>query len=85
MAGRTRKAAAEQPQGTTTGEGLTEHPSTSPETLETATEGAPEARYGDPREAQAEGYDERPYADALTPEHAETLAAAGQHPDQQEV
>lgn len=84
MAGRTRRTAAQQPQDTATGEGLTEHPTVSPETVETATEGAPEAKYGEPREMATEDYAERPYADALSPEHADTLRQVGQHPDQQE-
>lgn len=76
------RAAADQPQGTDTGEGLTEHPASTPDPLETATADAPEdVQYGEPREVQVGDYAERPYADALTPEHAEKLRAVGQHPD----
>ena len=34
-------------------------------------------------QAPVEQYAERTYADALTPEHAAVLRAAGQHPDQE--
>lgn len=83
MAGRGTRKTTDQPQGTDTGEGLTEHPTVTPDALETATDGAPEGvKYGEPREAQVEDYTERPYADALSPEHAEVLRGAGQHPDE---
>lgn len=62
----------------------TEHPVEQTDTLETATEDAPESlSYGEPRLADVgEDYTERPYADAITPEHAERLREYGQHPDQ---
>lgn len=51
--------------------------------MESAIADAPQGKYGDTAEAPVGDYPERPYADALTPEHAEVLRAAGQHPDQQ--
>lgn len=51
--------------------------------VDTATADAPEGlQYGEPRLADRDG-EARPYADALTQEHAEVLREAGQHPDQQ--
>lgn len=49
----------------------------------TATDDAPEGvRYGEPRLDES-SHEERPYASALTPEHAQVLRDAGQHPDEQ--
>lgn len=56
-------------------------PAVTEQAMETATDGAPSGEYGDPAEAPVNDYPERPYAEALTPEHAETLRAAGQHPE----
>jgi hypothetical protein len=77
------RARATQPQDTNTGEGLTEHPITAADPVGTATDGAPEGvKYGEPRLAEGSDYAERPYAEALSPDHAEVLREAGQHPDE---
>lgn len=54
-----------------------------PDPVATATDGAPEGKYGAPRTGDdvVGDYPERPYAEALSDEHAERLRADGRHPD----